>query len=101
MILRQRVLKTSPKENALPSYKHTVLKVCELQLKLCKKIIQISSKKSHEPEPLKEIAGGTILKPLMKTRSTQKARVAIENLRRWLPSDLVNFLHYKSDRIVQ
>ncbi|CAD5234341.1 unnamed protein product [Bursaphelenchus xylophilus] len=99
MILRQRVFKSSSPHEPLPSYRHTVLKVCELQLKLCKKLIQISSKSNAEPDALKEIAGVTIIRPMARNLSPQGASLAIEALRKRLPEDLVNFLHYKSNNL--
>uniref|UniRef100_A0A1I7SM83 Aldo_ket_red domain-containing protein n=1 Tax=Bursaphelenchus xylophilus TaxID=6326 RepID=A0A1I7SM83_BURXY len=71
---------------------------CE-ELKLCKKLIQISSKSNAEPDALKEIAGVTIIRPMARNLSPQGASLAIEALRKRLPEDLVNFLHYKSNNL--
>ncbi|KAI6222997.1 hypothetical protein M3Y99_01478600 [Aphelenchoides fujianensis] len=80
----------------LPVYRQAIIRVCQLQLKICTKLLEIAPSKPlrRQPKSLKQIAGVTVLQPFRSLdASPQRRRLAVERLRGLLPNDLVLFLH--------
>ncbi|KAI6205100.1 hypothetical protein M3Y94_00754300 [Aphelenchoides besseyi] len=76
----------------IPVYRQAIIRVCQLQLKICTKLFEIAPSNKplrRQPKSLKQIAGVTILQPFRSSdRSPQWRRSAVERLRGILPNDL-------------
>lgn len=87
----------NPKPPRIPVYRHAIEGICKFQLRLCTKLLQ--SKPSNSPTPLKDIASYNIIRRLCGLKFDQETvterHLIIEALRKTLPNDLVNFLHFK------
>jgi hypothetical protein len=81
-------------QHRLPAYRQAIFRICQLQLKICSKLLEIAPNKplKRQPKSLKHLAGSTILRPFRFTDSNYR-HSAIERLKGRLPSDLINFLH--------
>ncbi|KAI6173240.1 hypothetical protein M3Y98_01060700 [Aphelenchoides besseyi] len=68
-----------------------IIRVCQLQLKICTKLFEIAPSNKplrRQPKSLKQIAGVKIMQPLRSPDSLQWRRGAVERLRGILPNDL-------------
>lgn len=83
-----------PNQHRLPAYRQAIFRICQLQLKICSKLLEMAPNKplKRQPKSLKHFAGSTILRPFRFTDPLYR-HAKIERLRGQLPNDLINFLH--------
>uniref|UniRef100_A0AC34G9Q3 Uncharacterized protein n=1 Tax=Panagrolaimus sp. ES5 TaxID=591445 RepID=A0AC34G9Q3_9BILA len=78
---------TAAAEPSMPMYKQALLRMCQFQIRICSKIIEIHCLKHHdEPETLKHAARRTIL-----NENSQPLKV-VDALVDTLPRELLTFL---------